>query len=251
MALLAGVVSTVSAGEPLYSGEPLKVLYVTGGGFHDYAGQSKIVPAIIKARGDFVVDMIGPNWAESKQKLSQPGWADGYDIVVYNICDAHQTDTALIHNIAKVHTEGTTPAVVIHAALHSFHWLLGKDKTKYEGEEWVKVMGIASASHGPRAPITVTNIKESHPIMKGLPKTWKTPGGELYNSHDVLPTVTPLAMGDNGNAKQGPQVCIWVNQCEKARVFGTTLGHHNTTMEEGVYGDMLVRGLLWACGKLE
>lgn len=112
-------------------------------------------------------------------------------------------------------------------------------------------MGIASASHGRGAAITVKSVKEDHPIMKGLPKEWKTPAGELYNSHDVLSTVTPLAMGDNGDKKQGPQVCIWVNRLKKARVFGTSIGHHNETMKTETYGDMLVRGLLWACGKLD
>ena len=250
--LFAGV--TLSAGEvkKLYSGDPIKVLLVTGGGFHDFKSQSTIVPEIIKARGDFTVEVIGPDWIKVKEALKKEGWAAGYDVIVYNICDANNTDKELIHNIAKVHTEGTTPAVIIHGSLHSFHWKIGKTKNKYEeGEEWVKVMGIASASHGKKAAISVKTVKEDHPIMKGLPKEWKTPGGELYNSHDVLPSTTPLAMGDNGDKKQGPQVCIWVNQCEKARVFGTSIGHHNETMKADPYGDMLVRGLLWACGKLE
>ncbi len=250
MALLAGAVSSGVAGEKLYSGDPIKVLHVTGGVAHDYKTQATIIPRLIKARGDFEVDVIGPDWNAAKQTLSKDGWADGYDIVVYNFCDANQSDEELINSVAKVHTEGTTPAVIIHGTLHSFHWQMGTDRKKYEGEEWVKVMGIASGSHGRHAAITVESVQPEHPIMKDLPKSWTTPAGELYNSHDVLPTVTSLAMGDNGDATQGPQVCIWVNQCEKSKVFGTSLGHHNATMEEDVYGNMLVRGLLWACDKL-
>lgn len=250
--LVAGAVLSAGEAQKLYSGTPIKVLLVTGGGYHDYKSQSTIVPELIKARGDFTVDVIGHDWGKAKEALKKEGWAAGYDVIVYNICDADNVDKELIHNIAKVHTEGTTPAVIIHAALHSFHWKIGKTRNKYEeGEEWVKVMGIASASHGKNAPISVKVVKEDHPILKGLPKEWKTPGGELYNSHDVLPSTTPLAMGENGDAKQGAQVCIWVNQCEKARVFGTSLGHHNETMKAEPYGDLLVRGLLWACGKLE
>ncbi len=249
--VLGAALNAEAEPEKLHSGTPIKVLHVTGGCCHDYAAQSGLIPALIKARGDFKVDVIGPDWKAAKVKLAKADWAAGYDVIVYNICDAHNTDTALIHNITKVHIEDATPAVMIHCALHSFHWNLGSDKKKYEGEEWVKVLGITSANHGPKAAITVKPVLKEHPIMKGLPATWTTPGGELYNSHEVLPTATPLAMGDNGNAKQGPQVCIWVNQCEQARVFGTSLGHHNTTMQEPVYGDMLVRGLLWACEKLK
>lgn len=248
--LVGTMISAGASAEMLYRGAPIKVLHVTGGCCHDYAAQSVIIPGLIKARGDFEVDVIGPDWEAAKLKLAQPDWATGYDVIVYNICDADQTDAALIHNIARVHTEGATPAVMIHCALHSFHWKMGKDKTRYEGEEWVKVLGIASGSHGPKAAIAVKSVQPDHPIMQGLPAAWITPNGELYNSHDVLPTVTPLAMGDNGNVKQGPQVCIWVNQCGQARVFGTSLGHHNDIMKEPVYGDMLVRGLLWACDKL-
>ena len=45
--------------------------------------------------------------------------------------------------------------------------------------------------------------------------------------------------------------CIWVNTYGKARVFGTTLGHANKTVSTDTYLDLVTRGLLWACGKLD
>ena len=45
--------------------------------------------------------------------------------------------------------------------------------------------------------------------------------------------------------------CIWTNRYGKARVFGTTIGHHNQTMETEAYLGYLTRGLLWACDKLD
>ena len=42
-----------------------------------------------------------------------------------------------------------------------------------------------------------------------------------------------------------------MNTYGKARVFGTTLGHANETMQRDVYLDLVTRGLLWACGKLD
>jgi type 1 glutamine amidotransferase len=44
---------------------------------------------------------------------------------------------------------------------------------------------------------------------------------------------------------------IWVNTYGDARVFGTTMGHANSTMEDPIYLDLVTRGLLWACGKLD
>jgi type 1 glutamine amidotransferase len=35
------------------------------------------------------------------------------------------------------------------------------------------------------------------------------------------------------------------------RVFGTTIGHHNETMSQETYLDLVTRGLLWACRKLD
>jgi type 1 glutamine amidotransferase len=35
------------------------------------------------------------------------------------------------------------------------------------------------------------------------------------------------------------------------RVFGTTIGHHNETMRQETYLDLVTRGLLWAAGKLD
>ena len=127
----------------------------------------------------------------------------------------------------------------------------GKDRAKFEGEAWLKLLGVVSASHGPKAPVTVKTVKSDHPIMKGFPAEWKTAKDELYNSNQVLPSATPLAVGNNGTSKQpDDQVCVWINTCGKAKVFGLSLGHYNDNMKEDNFGKLLVRGMLWCCDKL-
>ena len=87
--------------------------------------------------------------------------------------------------------------------------------------------------------------------MKGFPAEWKTAKDELYNSNQVLPSATPLAVGNNGTTKQpDDQVCVWINACGKAKVFGLSLGHYNDNMKEDNFGKLLVRGMLWCCDKL-
>jgi type 1 glutamine amidotransferase len=44
---------------------------------------------------------------------------------------------------------------------------------------------------------------------------------------------------------------MWTNTFGKARVFGTSLGHHNETMNTAEWLGVVSRGLLWACGKLD
>jgi type 1 glutamine amidotransferase len=47
-------------------------------------------------------------------------------------------------------------------------------------------------------------------------------------------------------------VVTWVNQYQdKTRVFSTTIGHNNETVADPRYLDLVSRGLLWACGKLD
>ena len=43
---------------------------------------------------------------------------------------------------------------------------------------------------------------------------------------------------------------MWVNTYGAGKVFATTLGHGNDTMKSPVYLDLVTRGLLWACDKI-
>ena len=43
---------------------------------------------------------------------------------------------------------------------------------------------------------------------------------------------------------------MWTSKFGKARVFGTSLGHHNETMQTEVWMNMVSRGVLWSIGKL-
>jgi type 1 glutamine amidotransferase len=250
MALVFGLQVVCSGAEKIYEGDPLKVLLVTGGGAHDYKRQAVILPGVMTARAVFDVDVLGPDLETVRNKLEGKAWAEGYDLVVYNICIVRGTEE-FVHNIVRVHEEDGVPAVVIHGALHSFHWGHGEDRTKFEGEEWLRLIGVVSANHGPKAALTVKTVKSDHPIMKGIPAELKTAKDELYNSNQVLPSATPLAMANNGTTEQpDDQVCVWVNTCGQAKVFGISLGHYNDNMKDDTFGNLLVRGMLWSCGKL-
>jgi hypothetical protein len=220
--------------------KPLKALMITGGCCHDYKMQRNIISAGITER-------VPTEWtiyfemdaAKSHEYLSKDDWADGYDFVVWNHCFAKEADTAFIDSVAAVHKAGL-PAIALHCAMHSYHWNVKAE----EGEEktWPSLLGVSSKGHGPKAAITVTKVAE-HPVTKDLPDGWKTPEGELYNVQHVL-TATVLATGDNGVVKE-PQACIWVNEYGDARIFGTTIGHHNSTMATTEYLDLLGNAVKW------
>ena len=103
----------------------------------------------------------------------------------------------------------------------------------------------------PKSKISVKPVAQ-HPIMKGFPNEWITPNGELYNISAMEETMTPLAMGTRlEKGVKTPTPCIWVNQYGKGKVFATTLGHHNETIQSAEYLDMLAKAALWVTGQLD
>ena len=51
---------------------------------------------------------------------------------------------------------------------------------------------------------------------------------------------------------ESESVVVWTNEYgpKKARVFATTIGHNNATVDDPRYLDLIARGVLWAAGKL-
>jgi type 1 glutamine amidotransferase len=132
--------------------------------------------------------------------------------------------------------------VVIHCTIHSYR--------KASTDEWRKCLGVSSYNHEVGRSFKVININPEHPIMKGFPETWQDPSkDELYRIVKVWPNCVPLAKGIG--VTNSENCCVWANTYGKARVFGTTLGHDDVTMASPTYLDLVTRGLLWACDKLD
>jgi type 1 glutamine amidotransferase len=224
--------------------KPLRALYITGGCCHDYTKQKDIIPPGVSARARVEWTIVQEGGDSQDHRISifeNPDWAKGYDVAVHNVCFSKVTDKAFIDKIVNAHRNGT-PGVVIHCAMHTFSAL----KT----DEWRECIGVTTRRHGPQQPLDVKNLKPEHPIMTGFPSEWKTGKEELYAIEKVWPETTPLAQAYALDNKKD-HVVIWTHTYGKGRVFGTTLAHSNATVSDPVYLDMLTRGLLWACDKLD
>lgn len=226
--------------------QPLRALLVAGGCCHDYAGQWKVLAAGLSARANVRVDVW---WTDDKSTdppltlYDKDNWAAGYDLVIHDECAAGNKDLEVMKRILKAHQ--SIPAVHLHCAMHSF---------RNGTDEWFRHLGLQSSSHGPQEPIAVEYLDRSHPITAPL-ENWTTIKEELYNNVNLF-DAKPLAMGRQ-LVKRGDQekeevaVVAWVNEQQGARSFSTTLGHNTATVEDARYLDLVVRGLLWACGKLD
>jgi hypothetical protein len=231
--------------------KPLKVLLVAGGCCHDYAKQKDILKKGLEARANVVVDVIYVDDGSTKPKLpiyGNPDYAAGYDAVIHDECAADVSDKAIVEGVLKPHRDGV-PAVNLHCAMHSYR-IGNPNEPVTPGTPhglWFEFLGLQSSGHGAQQPIAVQYTDTAHPITTGL-ADWTTINEELYNNVNVFPGAHPLARGKQGKSDF---VVTWTNLFEgRTRVFSTTLGHNNQTVEDSRYLDLVARGLLWACGKL-
>src|SRR4051794_15081750 len=217
--------------------KPLKVLWCTGGGFHDFDGLTPLLTDAIKkdANVDFVVSRDYKAWAKE-------GFADGYDALVLFFSFHDKEAQPVVDNIAATIRTGK-PAVVIHGTLHAFREL-GPGRDAY-----CEAIGLTSVKHDPKRSLETKKVS-NHPILTGWPDDWKTPSDELYENVKFWPGATPLLTAYSETSKKDHAVA-WINQYGKGRVFGTSLGHDRQTADMESYQHLLADGLLWACDKLD
>ena len=140
------------------------------------------------------------------------------------------------------------PAVVLHCGMHSYRT---EGWNKQVATPWMQFTGLISTGHGPQQPISVKFVDKNHAITRDL-ADWTTVDEELYNnaSGKLEPTAHALATGTqvysvypekNGRPdKTAPagevtakSVVVWTNTYNgKTRVFATTLGHNNATVDD-------------------
>ncbi|MES2981226.1 MAG: ThuA domain-containing protein [Verrucomicrobiota bacterium] len=232
--------------------KPLKALLLTGGCCHDYKAQKDILKNGIEARGNIVVTQIHTDSTTVTPDLpiyGMPEYAAGYDIVIHDECAAGISDDKVVKGVLAPHDKGT-PAVNLHCAMHSYR--IGEFKKPIEEKgtptsQWFEFLGIQSTSHGPKKPLEIVYTDKKHPITQGL-ADWTTGDEELYNNVKIFDSAHALA---KGTQKGKDAVVTWTNDYKGTRVFNTTIGHFNETVSDARYLDLVTRGLLWACGKMD
>lgn len=234
--------------------KPLKVMLITGGCCHDYATQKEILKKGIEARANIVVDQIHVPDGSTRPNLpiyGNPDYAAGYDLVIHDECAADIKDEAVVRGVLKPHVDGM-PGVNLHCAMHSYRTGNHGKKVEVLGTVeslWFEYLGLQSSGHGPQKPIDITYTDRNHPVTKGL-ENWTTINEELYNNVRLFDNAKVLASGKQGGAEA---VVVWTNSYgeKKTRVFNTTIGHNNATVEDARYLDLVTKGVLWAAGKLD
>lgn len=214
---------------------PIKALFVTGGGYHDYAKLVPFLTSNLTQRVNVKFDVMF-----NMDALKSDKFADGYDVVVYDVC-FDEADPFLLENALKVARDGK-PSVMIHCSVHAFR---RSDKV----HEWENFCGMRSKVHDPYQSFTTEKLDLKSPITKGWPADWNTPGDELYQTIEFITGSHPLLRAKSPKDGREHIVC-WTHTYGKGRVFATTLGHDFKTAENSDYLHLLASGLLWSCDKL-
>jgi hypothetical protein len=256
--LCLGLFSGSALAEPA---KPLRILLITGGCCHDYAKQKDILKEGIEKRLKAEVVQVHSDDKSVKPPLpifGNPDYAKGFDLVIHDECAAGINDEAIVRGVLKPHDEGI-PGVNLHCAMHSYRIGNASDPVELGTPHglWFEYLGLQSTGHGPQAPIDISHIDKHSPLSQNLPD-WTTVNEELYNNLRVFDSATPVARGKqiakakDGTQKESDVVVAWTNlHKSKTRVFSTTIGHNNATVEDDRYLDFVARGILWATGRLE
>jgi len=245
--LLFWLVTTNSASIAESGNHTIRALMVTGGCCHDYQNQKRILSeSLSESVGniDWTILAYGKEREIKADVYKQPDWIKDFDIVLHNECFGGVEDGEFVQGIADAHRKHQVPAVVIHCSMHSYR----KAPT---ADAWRALLGVTSRRHergNRKLNVRVTGIGKSHPITASISNGWTTPNGELYIIEHVWPTATVLAQVHSEQTGKNEPV-IWTNELQGVRTFGMSLGHHNETMEDEQYQEVLAAGWKWALNK--
>ncbi|MEM6689009.1 MAG: ThuA domain-containing protein [Planctomycetota bacterium] len=105
-------------------------------------------------------------------------------------------------------------------------------------------------AHGPQHEFEMVVRDNEHPIMKGLPSTFKHGPDELYDKlRGPAENVTILATAFSSEKYKGTgrhEPALMVVSYGEGRVFHSILGHHVQQIKEGSFVTTFIRGTEWA-----
>ncbi|MDZ7608201.1 MAG: ThuA domain-containing protein [Cyclobacteriaceae bacterium] len=108
----------------------------------------------------------------------------------------------------------------------------------------------SAGAHGPQNEVSITVREANHPITKGMPLKWLTTQDECYAKlRGPAKKMTILATGKDMSGKaptDRDEPMLMVIKYGKGRVFHTTLGHDDYSIESVGFIVSFLRGVEWA-----
>jgi uncharacterized protein len=226
--------------------QPIQALLITGGGWHDYETQEPLLTEGISERLNGMIEWTIVHEGDGEPDyhvsiMQEDNWAEEFDVIVHNTGFGRVTDPDYVAHIVEHHNG--TPAVLIHASIHSYRYAEPADP-------WFEFIGLQSMWHESQRSFEVETVEPIHPIMSGIPQSWMTPDDEVYVVEEIWGDITPLAQAYGTETEEYHPV-TWTHTYNQTRIFATSLGHNNEMFHRDEFLDMVTNGLLWAVNRLD
>ena len=221
---LAAVLAAGALGVAATKGK-IKVMFLRGGGVHDWKNNTPILKAVMDQTNDFEVTFT-ENLDDLKERIKD------FDIIA-----VYTTGMEL----AKEQEEGLCDFIEkgggfvgIHSASDSF-----KNADRY----W-EMVGGRFAGHG-GGKYTVYIYDHDHPITKGL-KDFEIEDETYCHNYHRNAQMRSLTRMNRGNERQSMS---WVSFYGRGRVFYTGNGHGRQAWSNPHFQQLVVRAMYWAAGR--
>ncbi len=218
---------------------PVRVLLVTGGGYHDFEGNPRLLLDGLRAETDLHFDTSAklgegaPDAAAALSLLAAPDLGDRFDaLLLYTQGELGFTDAQQL-NIARAVSQGLG-VVALHCALDSHpNWPAGD-----------MLLGARFQSHPPFGEIEVTVDIGDHPVSAGLPTSWSL-RDEFYHLEKVKLEDAAVLMTGISPAGGARRPVTWAKTYGEGRVVATILGHGPETHADPRYRRLVAQALRW------
>ncbi len=235
---------------------------------HKHEDTTPVLKQILEKSGLFVVDHSRSTEESSADGSYKPDFSQ-YDVVVVNEgFGANYWPEATQKAFEEYMAQGGG-MVSVHAANNS--WPTWKEYNKMtavggwdgrdeksgpylyinsEGEVVRDTSPGKGGSHGPQHEFELVVRASDHPIMAGLPATFKHGPDELYDRlRGPAENVTILATAFSSTEQKGTgrhEPALMTIDYGKGRIFHSILGHHVEQIKEGSFVTTFQRGTEWA-----
>jgi putative heme-binding domain-containing protein len=211
-------------------GAGTKVLLIGGGSSHDFQRFFNLADvALLKATGKFSV-----NYTESP--LDFVDHVKTVDVLVLSVnTPAFTTPDA--RKALFDHVAAGKGVVLLHAGV----WYNYRDWPDYNRE----LAGGGSRGHDKLGEYEVKATNPAHPIMKGVPASFRITDELYYYTPDPAGTPIEVLATATSTAKPGTYPQVFVVKHPKTRIAGLTLGHDARAHDLPEFKTLLVNCIEW------
>ena len=223
--VLLGVIAAAGILVAANADKKIKVMFLRGGGIHDWRNCTPILASVLEKTNDFEVTFT-ENLDDLKERIKQ------FDIII-------QYTTGM--QLTKEQEKGLCDFIQNGGGYVGIH--SASDSFKKADRYW-EMLGGRFAGHG-GGKFTVYIYDRDHPITKGM-RDFEIQDETYSHNYHRNAQMRSLTRMNRGKERQSMS---WVSSYAKGRVFYTGNGHGREAWTNPHFQRLVVRAAYWAAGR--